>query len=229
MITLAELKEKYNVLGDHRSYSLYRKKGEYTYGFRYCGDIEFCNGVAWFNDEAYINIDSLDKALREWEKSLPWPVDTYNPLLRKGAILEDRVIWYLTEKMGFKSTTKDWQSYYIKEIGPNCNISFEVERAKDLDDDYVTIISSYGSYFFRSKFTDADEAVKTISAIVKSEVLQMASGIVDALSVCGNFEIPNLELYTKSNANIFGIEKIDFKSTMISLLENELKKLKSNE
>ena len=57
----------------------------------------------------------------------------------------------------------------------------------------------------------------------------MASGIVDALSVCGNFEIPNLELYTKSNANIFGIEKIDFKSTMISLLENELKKLKSNE
>ena len=229
MITLAELKEKYNILGDHGHYSLYRKKGEYTYGFGYCGEIELDNGRAIFNNEAYINIDSLDKALRELESSLPWPVDTYNPLLRKGAVLEDRVTWYLTEKMGFKSTNKDWQRYYIKEIGPNCNISFEVERAKDLDDDYVTIVSSYGSYFFRSKFTDADEAVKTISAIVKSEVLQMASGIVDALSFCGNFEIPNLELYTKSNANIFGIEKVDFKSTMISLLENELKKLKSNE
>lgn len=220
-----DLQEKYNIIGNNDDISLYRKQGEYTRGIGYCGNIKLKNGYALFNKQYYKTVEELDMALRAWEAILPWPVDTYNPMMRKGAVVEDRVVWYLTEKMGFKTVHADWSVRYSKEIGINSAISFSVDR-NGIDSDKITIICPYGPYTFREEFTDAESAVAMISSLVRQEVLQMSSGMVEALSVCPDVEIPEIEAYVKSNKNFFGIEKIDYKSMMISLLENELKKLK---
>lgn len=224
-----ELQEKYNIFGENKDISLYRKRGEFACGYGYCGNIQLKNGKAIFNGQSYSNIESLDNAFREWEKTLPWPVDTYNPMVRKGFLLETRIVWYLTEKMGFTESSANWQITYVKNIGSNCKVSFEIERNKNLEDEDVTITSTYGKYTFRQKVTNADDAVATISSLIKHEILAMSSGMVDILSKCPDVEVPNIEAYTKSNTSIFGFERVDFKSVMIELLENELKKLKSKD
>lgn len=220
-----DLQEKYNIIGKNDDICLYRKRGEYARGIGYCGNIKLRNGHALFNKQYYKTVEELDKALRAWETTLPWPVDTYNPMMRKGAVVEDRVVWYLTEKMGFKTVHADWSIRYSLEIGINSSISFSVDR-NGIDSDKITIICPYGPYTFREEFEDAESAVAMISSLVRQQVLQMSSGMVEALSVCPDVEIPEIEAYAKSNKSIFGIEKVDYKSMMISLLENELKKLK---
>ena len=145
--------------------------------------------------------------------------------MRRGAVLEDRVIWYLTEKMGFKAISSNWQVHYSKEIGINSSISFIVDRA-GMEDEKITIVCPFGPYTLRQEIADVDEAVAMISSMVRQQVLQMASGIVEALSVCPDVEVPEMEAYVKSNRSLFGIERIDYKSMMVSLLEKELKKLK---
>lgn len=226
-MTRKDLQEKYNILGNNNNISLYRKKGEYTSGFGYCGNVKLNNGTVSFNKHRYSDIESLDKALREWEASLPWPVDTYNPLIRGGACLQDRIMWYLTEKLGFVETHENWDTKFVRNVGPNCQISFEVERSRDLDDDTVTLISQYGNATFRSVIKDADDGVAMISSIVRQSILQMSSDMVNLLSTVPDTKVPDIEAYVKSNRNIFGFEQVDFKGMMISLLENELKKLKS--
>lgn len=223
-----DLQEKYNIIGRNDDISLYRKKGEYIHGIGYCGNIKLKNGHALFNKQYYKTVEELDMALRAWEATLPWPVDTYNPMMGRGAVLKDRVIWYLTEKMGFKSIYSNWQIHYSKEIGINSSISFIVDMA-GMEEEKITIVCPFGPYTLRQEIADVDEAIAMISSIVRQQVLQMASGIVEALSVCPDVEVPEMEAYVKSNRNLFGIERIDYKSMMVSLLENELKKLRGNE
>ena len=226
-MTRKDLQKKYNIIGENNNIALYRKEGEYTHGIGYCGNIQLKNGKIVFNNKTYNDVDSLDKALREWEQSLAWPVDTYNPMIRHRANLESRIIWYLTEKLGFKHTIDDsWNVKYTRNVGPNCNISFSIERPHDLDDETVTLISYYGGTYYRSEVENAADAINVISTIVRESVLQMSSDMVDLLSIVPDTEVPNIEAYRNSSKNFFGIEKIDFKTRMIFLLENELKKLK---
>lgn len=115
---------------------------------------------------------------------------------------------------------------YIRNVGPNYQISFEVERPKDLDGDTVTVISQYGNAMFRSEVKTVEDAVAMISSLVRESILQMSSDMVNILSTVPETEVPDIQAYVKSNRNIFGFEQVDFKGMMISLLENELKKLK---
>lgn len=225
-----DLQDKYNIIGDNDDICLYRKSGEYSRGFGYCGNIKLRNGQAIFNGKHYKDVEILDKALREWEAILPWPVDTYNPMMRKGSVLEDRVAWYLTEKMKFNRVWGDWStSYsYTKEIGTNSSITFNLERSR-IDDDKITISKQFGPYTFIQEFTDADEAVAMIASLVRQDVLQMSSGMVEALSVCPDTDVPEIRAFVKTKSNIFGFEETDFKSVMISMLETELKRLKGEQ
>ena len=79
---------------------------------------------------------------------------------------------------------------------------------------------------FRSEVETTEDAIAMISSLVRESVLQMSSDMVNLLSTVPDTEVPDIQAYVKSNRNIFGIEKVDFKGMMISLLENELKKLK---
>lgn len=223
-MTRKDIQEKYNFIGDNNDISLYRKKGEFSYGMGYCGNIALKNGHAVFNGKTYKDIESLDNALVEWEKSLKFPVDTYNPMTREAYRVECRLVWYLTEKMGFKSYYSDWDHYYAKNIGPNFQMRFYI---KVIELEKVQIQTSFSNMSFIQEVVDAEDGIAIIDSIVKGTVLMMAKDVVDIMAACGNEVTTEIDAYVPAN-NIFGQKKVSFKDLMIEKLEETLKQLKES-
>lgn len=222
-----DLKKKYNIFGKNKDISLYRKKGEYYYGIGYCGNIELKNGKATFNGKSYSDIESLDKAPREWEATLEFPVDTYNPMCNKTSIVEDRITWYIENKLGFKRDTSLYEVWFYKNIGPNCRLCFHIDSISS-DENKIDIITKYSGVTYRKSVDDEMSGISFISSMMNCFVLETAGDLIDALSVCDDKVISDVDAFIESKSNIFGIEKVDFKQLMIENLENTLKQLKEN-
>lgn len=222
-MTRKDLQEKYNIIGENNDIQLFRKRGESKYSNGYCGNIRLTWGKAIFNDKSYSDIASLDAALVEWEKSLPYPVDTYCPLTNESYRIENRIVWYLTEKMGFRRGD-GWDRNYVRQIGANCTLTFGIER----EEEKIAINSTLGQYTFRNEVDNAEDGIATISSILNSCVLMMAKDMVDIIGVCDNKVTSDIEAYVKSNRCIFGLERVSFKDIMIERLESVLKQLKDS-
>lgn len=218
-----DLKEKYNIVGENNDIALFRKDHEKS-SMGYCGNISVVRGKAVFCGKKYETIDGLDTALRQWEAGLEWPVDTYCPLFNERYRLENRIHWYIINKLGFKEDFSDWnvRNRYVREIGPSCKLNVSVFNVKDK----VNISSEFGGITLTQEVEDIDTAVSVISHIVRETVLLMAKDMVSVLSVLPEEKITEIQMFVKSNNNFFGVEKADFKSVMIELLEKELKELK---
>ena len=225
-MTRKDLETKYNIIGNNNDIALCRKRGEFNYGIGYCGNISLKNGKAVFNGKSYADIASLDNALVEYAKTLPYPIDTYFPQYREGWKVESRIIWYLTEKMGFKAVHHGWDLAYERAIGPSFSLAFYIDKEKTDVDGKVVIVSKYAEYHFRSAVDNAEDGIATINTIVNTSILEMAKDMVDTLSVCDNKVMSEIEAYVPSNKSIFGVEKVSFKDMMIAALENQLKALK---
>ena len=227
-MTRKDIQNKYNIIGNNNDICLFRKSGEFTYGIGYCGNISLVKGNIIFNGKKYKDVDSLDEALIAWEKSLPFPVDSYCPMYKESYRVEARVISYLTEKLGFnrKFVNGGWDTAYVKSIGPSFDLSFHLDKSKN--DDCLTIFSKYGEYAFRQDIKTAEDGIACISAIVNASVLQMATDIVSVLSVCDTKVTSDVDMFVESKKNILGFEKVNFKDFMIKNLENQLKALKES-
>lgn len=223
-MTRKDLQERYNIICENKEINLYRKRGEFSYGVGWCGTIILKNGKAVFNGEAYSTIIDLDKALVEWEKSLPYPVDTYNPMTVESYRVDSQLTYYITEKLGFKRCDDNWSIRYVKRIGDNCELSFKIEQ--DTYKECVRILSSFGEYYFTKEVTDTETGVAVISSIVNGECLSMAKDMIDLMSVCDTKVVADIEAYTKTNENIFGFKPVSFRDMMIERLENALAQLK---
>ena len=87
-------------------------------------------------------------------------------------------------------------------------------------------VSLYGGYYFYNEIKSAEDGVKIISTLVREYALSMASDIVEVVSDCPDTDIAEINALMDTNTNMFGFKSIDYKTTMINLLEKELKKLK---
>lgn len=226
-MTRKDLQEKYDIIDENKEIMLFRKSGERVHLAGWCGNIALKNGKAVFQNKAYSTVADLENALVGWEKSLPYPVNTYCPMYREGYKIEARITYYLTEKLGFKVKHREWETYYAKEIGDNCELTFDVRRNITDKDDSVSITSRFGAYHFTQKVTDADTGVAVISSIVNGECLSMAKDMIDLMSVCDTKVVADIEAYTRTNENIFGIKPVSFKDMMIKRLEKALAQLKT--
>lgn len=218
-----DLEKKFNFYGNNNDISLYSKERG-NRGLGYLGNISLINGKAKFNGKSYSDLESLHSAMKEWGDSLEWPVDTYNPMMNDNYRLTARISWYLEEKLGFSRDMSEWADgeTYVRQIGPGYYISVKIYNIKD----EVNIASKYAGMTLTQKVEDADTAVASISHMVRSEVLMMAKDMIDTLSLLPDKEMTDLEMFVDSKRSFFGIEKVDFKSVMVNLLETELKKIK---
>lgn len=226
-MTRNDIKTKYNFIGENKDMMLFRKRGEFTYGIGYCGNISLKNGKAVFNGKTYTDLETLDNALVEWGKSLPYPVDTYYPMTRESYRAESRIVWHLTEKMGFEHSSKKtgWDvGVYVRSIGPNSQLRFNVRQ--DLKEEKVTITSEFGGMTFTQSVDNAEDGIAVIDSIINGSVLMMAKDMVDVISACGEKVTTEVEAFIPTKENIFGIKKVSFKDLMIARLENVLAKLK---
>ena len=223
-MTRKDIKTKYNFIGENKEINLYRKHGEFSYGAGWCGTIALKNGKAIFNGKSYSDLETLDKALVEWEKSLPYPVDTYNPMYRPSAKVDSQLTYHLKNNLNFKVDNANWNTRYTKTIGDNCELYFRLEQ--DLENECVRITTSFGAYTFTQEVTDTETGVAVISSIVNGECLWMVKDLIDLMSVCDTKVTADIEAYAKTNNNIFGIKPISFKEMMIDRLEKVLSQLK---
>lgn len=218
-----DLEKKFNFYGNNDDISLYSKERG-NRGLGYLGNISLINGKARFNGKLYGDTESLLSALKEWGDSLEWPVDTYNPMMNERYRIESRITWYLEEKLGFERDMSEWEdgTKYIRKIGPGYCIHVRIYNIKD----EVSIASKYAGMTFTQKVEDADTAVASIAHMVRYEILMMAKDMIDTLSLLPDKEMTDIEMFVDSKRSFFGIEKVDFKSVMVDLLEKELKKIK---
>lgn len=224
-MTRNDIKTKYNFIGENKDMMLFRKSGEFTYGIGYCGNITLKNGKVIFNGKTYNDLETLDNALVEWEKSLPYPVDTYCPMTRESYRTESRIIWHLTEKMGFERSKSGWESGpYVRSIGPNSQLRFNVRQ--DLENEKVDITSQFGGMTFTQSVDNAEDGIAVVDSIISSNVLMGAKDMVDIISACGEKVTTEVEAYVPTNENFFGIKKVNFKDLMIARLESILAQLK---
>ena len=225
-MTRKDIGAEYNFIGKNEDMMLFRKSGKFSYGIGYCGNITLKNGKAIFNGKPYTDLVSLDNALVEWEKSLPYPVDTYCPMTRDSYRTESRIVWYLTEKMGFEASTSGWNTgLYVHNIGPNSQLSFNIRQ--DHDNEKVNITSNFGGMTFTQSIDDADKGIDVINSIINGSVLMMAKDIVDIISACGEKITTEVEAFIPTKENFFGLKQVSFKDLMIARLENVLTQLKN--
>jgi hypothetical protein len=224
-MTRNDIKTKYNFIGENKDMMLFRKGGEFTYGIGYCGNISLKNGKAVFNGKTYNDLETLDNALVEWEKSQPYPIDTYCPMTRESCRTESRIIWHLTEKMGFERDKSRWDaSLYVRNIGPNSQLRFNVRQ--DLENEKVNITSQFGGMTFTQSVDNAEDGIAVIDSIISCNVLMGAKDMVDIISVCGEKITAEIEAFIPTKENFFGIKQVSFKDLMITRLESILNQLK---
>ena len=225
-MTRKDLQTIFNIIGENKDIALFWKEEQKRTGNGYCGNIALKNGKAVFNGKAYADLETLGNALNEWAKTLEYPVDTYCPLYRESWRTESRILWYLTEKMGFKRSYRDWEMVFVRPIGPSFNLEFFVQHGQGNEEEKVVIISRYGEFTFRNAVDNAEDAISTIHAIINGCVLEMAKDMVDVISICDAKTAKDIKAYVPAN-NIFGREEVSFKEMMITALEAQLKALKS--
>ena len=224
-MTRNDIKTKYNFIGENKDMMLFRKRGAFTYGIGYCGNITLKNGKVIFNGKTYNDLETLDNALVGWEKSLPYPVDTYCPMTRETYRTESRIVWYLTEKMGFERSKSGWEAdLYVRSIGPNSQLRFNVRQ--DLENEKVDITSQFGGMTFTQSVDNAEDGIAVIDSIINSTVLMGAKDMIDIISACGEKVTTEVEAFIPTKENFFGIKKVSFKDLMIARLESILAQLK---
>ena len=224
-MTRNDIKTKYNFIGENKDMMLFRKRGVFTYGIGYCGNITLKNGKVIFNGKTYNDLETLDNALVGWEKSLPYPVDTYCPMTRETYRTESRIVWYLTEKMGFERSKSGWEAdLYVRSIGPNSQLRFNVRQ--DLENEKVDITSQFGGMTFTQSVDNAEDGISVIDSIINSTVLMGAKDMIDIISACGEKVTTEVEAFIPTKENFFGIKKVSFKDLMIARLESILAQLK---
>ena len=217
-MTRKDLKKHFDIFGENKNISLYQNQ-------RYCGSIELRNGKAYLNGQGHATVFGLQVALDVWAKSLPYPVETYNPMLKDSYRTEMQVVSYLTDKMGFKEEYKGWNGpVYTRQVGPNCKVGFEVKPSDKGEG--VVISSDYGGMHFFHTSKTADEAVAVLSSLINAEVLMMSKDMVDIIGKCKPEIIGDIETYVDTKNNFLGIERVDFKTLMVERLESALKALK---
>lgn len=222
-MTRKQIQEKYDIIGENKSISLYRKRGEAPEGRRFCGTITLHGGQVYFNGNKYKTLEDLDTALVEWAKSLPYDVDSYNPMYNENWRTEMRVIDYLSS-IGFKQEYHGYKCVYAKSVGGDYKITFELGRR--VEDGKVRISSEYAGAFYAFTADTAEEGINAISAIVNSDVLMMSKDIVDLLAICNVKTVEEVEAYTMKGGNPLNIKKVDFKGMLIDRLETMLTALK---
>jgi hypothetical protein len=226
-MTRKDLETRFHIFGKNNDISLYRNNGS---RYEYFGNIKLERGKAVFEGRAYTDIDELYKAVDEWGKNLPYPVDTYNPMLNEAYRTESRLSWYLTEKMGFKAGYEKeglgWGYLYTRDMGLVTKLQVSIRQDRFNHENEIEISSKVGPYTFMRNVSNAEDGIGVLSSIIESSILSMASDMVEALAVCPKEKVSEINALVPSNKNIFGVEVVSFKDLMIERLENQLKALK---
>lgn len=222
--------ERYHVIEHDGGYLLYDKEG---YSKRsnalYLGYFFISTDGARFKfeDDYYQTASELIEAITEYNKTLPFDAEIYNPMYRKNYKIEMALRDYL-ESLGFKMSWGADAVYYLEDsYGQRiCSIRIEVK-----EDTTTGIIIrrvnplSASDKWAESSFTDLDSAIGSVNAIlamycasINAITMNVLNGLTSSRAsevFDKKFDVRSLSTYTA-----------DAKQKTIEMLERELNKLK---
>lgn len=179
-----------------------------------------------FNGEFYASIDELISAMLEYNRTLPFDAEIYNPMYRKHFMIECALNDYLSS-LGFKNSNRSNNLYYLNDTYGQSICTIKIETIEDTASGKISRLIPNNNTWTESDFTDLDSAIGAVNSIlamycitintITMRVLNglttnMASEILDK-----TFNVKDMCIYVE-----------DAKKKTIEMLESELKRLKES-
>ena len=231
---LSAFGDRYFVFENNGGYCLYDKQvSSKRSNYKFLGKfyISTNNKKYIFNDDEYIDVNSLILAMDEYNKTLPFDTEIYDPMYRKHCRIEYALHDYL-KSLGF---TMSWEHnepiYCLNNIygEPICEVGFECKEdtTEGKIIKYIKGNDKYTSSYIEVPFDGLDDAIGACNSFLSSYLLTLNSKSINV--------IDNL---TKSRTNKMLKNTFDFttltehvedeKKHLIECLEKELETLKKN-
>lgn len=173
-----------------------------------------------FNDTCYDTVDSLIVAMKEFNKTLPFDAEIYNPMYRKHSMIEMALHDYL-KSLGLEW---DFRSYHLKGAYGQSILRIQFDVTEDTTYGKVFRYIRDGQYT-EATFTDLDSAIGAVNEVLSLYCLSINALTMNVLNGLTNarpcqildktFDMKSLAVYTE-----------DAKQKTIEYLERELKMLK---
>lgn len=179
-----------------------------------------------FRGEYYTTVAELIQAIEDYNKTLPFDAEIYNPSYRKNYMVEMALHDYL-KGLGFK---KSWERYdgtihYIEDSYGQRICTIRVEVKEDTTTGIVTRLIPNSDKWTEAPFADLDSAIGAVNSILSMYCLSInatATALLDGLTNARASQILDVTFDTKSLA----VYTEDAKQKAIERLEAELKRLK---
>ena len=235
MTTTQKRKVLFNALGDRFTtiehdggYLLFDKEQEahltqQSYG-KYIGKIYLASSGDYYvyREIHYHNVDDLLKAIEEYNATLPFDIEIYNPIFKPSYKIEAALSQYL-RSLGFVSPKYRDEAYQLKDLYGRdiCCILYEVE------DDCSGKVTRYvnNAQWQECEFTDLDSAVAAVNSLVATYLSCVQAQVMNALNRLMSSRAAIILDHTIAD-NGLSEYVTDAKGKAIVYLEQELKRLK---
>jgi hypothetical protein len=230
-VLLDALGERYDVIEHDGGYCLYDKERPAKRSMhKYIGMFFISTDKKRysFNDNYYKDVESLVKAMDDYNATLPFDTDIYCPIFKKSYRIEIALFDYL-ESLGFEREWGGERRYFKNDCFGQCicDLTVQVEEGTTKGVIRRSIITSdeYRIQFTDSPFTDLDSAIASVNTILATYVASVDAAAMDilnkithsrsALLLDTTFDVRTLSKFTE-----------DGRMKMIEVLEKELEQLK---
>lgn len=183
-----------------------------------------------FNNDIYSTEKELLDAVQSYNDGLMFPPHTYDPSMPGTTRTEIQLDWYLRQVLGYEFKRYGSDTYVKRNLlgAIQSEISFKIDDASIPNN--VTSGSIFmnvsESSFYTSPFTDAEQAVRGINALIFPVTIGVSTDAAKMLDTMHKYG------FDYSNAVKFDMENLQVKNaslakyTVIKQLEDMLKQLK---
>lgn len=177
-----------------------------------------------FNENTYDSVDALVVAMEEYNKTLPFSIENYNPLYRKHVFIELCLNEYLIG-LGFESKFRSYEALYVLNDAYGETVCRLVVNTKDDTTEGSITRSISESRWQEVPFTDLESAIAACNTLIS-----VHCALVDAKMVSVLHGLTNARANVLMN-KVFDVKSLsiiasDAKAQAIAYLEEELKRLK---
>ena len=230
-VLLDALGERYDVIEHDGGYCLYDKERPAKRSVhKYIGRFYISTDKKRysFNDNYYKDVESLVKAMDDYNATLPFDADIYCPIFKNSYRIEIALFDYL-ESLGFEREWGRGHRYFKNDCFGQCicDLTVQVEEGTTKGVIRRNIITSdeYRIQFTDSPFSDLDSAIASVNTILATYVASVDAAAMDILNKITHSRSALLLDTTFDMRTLSKFEE-DGRLKMIEVLEKELEQLK---
>ena len=234
-ILLDALGERYEVLEHDGGYCLYDKeRPAKRTKYKYIGKFYISSDKKQyaFNDKYYKDVESLAKAMDDYNATLPFDADVYCPMFKNSFRIEIALYDYL-ESLGFTTergiALRSGTRYIKNDCFGQCICDLNVWVKDETTEGVITrnILTPDENKVFTtdSPFNDLDSAIASINTILATYVASINAA---AMNILNKIAYSRSALLLDTTFDVRKMSKFveDGRKKMVEVLEKELEQLK---